>query len=761
MSLEQQRIIESDARHIFVAAAAGSGKTRVLVQRYLRFVRNGISPDRMLTITFTKKAAAEMKQRIVAALTAEGLDREAQAAETGPIQTLHSFCERVLRENALEAGIDPRFEIMDGRAKASLVERCVAEAIAGCLEDEDPLVEALVERLAGLSRFRDRDPHGKLKGVVRDLIGKFRGSEVRIEHLLAMARSPEALLQQWQEVILKSVPEHVKAQVTPGMEFAERLKSAYGDAKKPTWLGGEDTMADAENTCAVMRLAASTWQRMNAEMMRTARVDFTLLEQLAVDLTQRSTSVQERLRAQFDAVFVDEGQDLNPLQYQLVAALLTQHFMLVGDVNQSIYSFRLADPELFRHHPDRHQAQRFEITRNWRSDAGILAFVDAVFETRWTEYRRMAERPDVSVLDDLPPLSMEGVEVWLAPNPAEMQVAEAVKDLIESGVRPGDICVLCRRTQSAILIQRDLEHQKVRSRIVGGNDRYFTRLEVRDLANALRALVNPADDFALLATLRSPFAGISMDALILLAKPQPEGPPHGIDRLRSTPLSEADRATVDQFLSWFEPLGAYADRLSAHEAIAELFARSPFLPRLLRRHNGTQAYANARKLLTMAAAEPTLSPEAFANQVQETSSLRHQEAEAEAHDGEEYVSLTTIHKAKGLEYPVVVVADIWKPFPQSKDGVVADPRLPMAVVQLHKGNKTSIYDRFLRELEHERQKDEEWRTTYVALTRAKHRLCVVCPTGQGKVSVGREIPRLLRLKPEEPPPGLRIRYLGG
>lgn len=760
MSLEQQRIIESDARHLFVAAAAGSGKTRVLVQRYLRFVRNGISPDRMLTITFTKKAAAEMKQRIVAALTAEGLDREAQAAETGPIQTLHSFCERVLRENALEAGIDPRFEIMDGRAKASLVERCISQTIAGCLGEEDPLVEALIERLAGLPEFRDRDPHGKLKGAVRDLVRKFRGSEVRIEQLMAMARSPEALLQQWQEVILRSVPEHVRAQVSPGPEFAERLRSAYGDAKKPTWLKGEDTMTDAENTCAVMRLAAATWQRLNAEMMRTARVDFTLLEQLAVDLTQRSTVVQERLRAQFDAVFVDEAQDLNPLQYQLIEALLTQHFMLVGDVNQSIYSFRLADPELFRHHPDRHGAQRFEITSNWRSDAGILAFVDAVFESRWPEYRRMVERPDVSGLD-VPPLSMEGVEVWLSPTPAELQVAEGVKDLVESGIRPGDICVLCRRTQSALLIQRDLEHLNVRSHIVGGNDRYFTRLEVRDLANALRALVNPADDFALLATLRSPFAGISMDALVLLAKPHPERPPHVVDRLRSTQLSEPDRATVDQFLSWFEPLGAYADRLSAHEAIAELFARSPFLPRLLRRHNGAQAYANARKLLTMAATEPTLSPEAFANQVQETSSLRHQESEAEAHDGEEYVSLTTIHKAKGLEYPVVVVADIWKAPPRRDEGVVADPRLPMAVVQLHKQNKATIYDRFLRELVHERQTDEEWRTAYVALTRAKHRLCVVCATGQGKASVGRELPLVLRLKPDEPPLGLRIRHLRG
>lgn len=110
---EQQAVIDAPESAFTVIAAAGAGKTFVLVERYLRHVEDeGLGADQILTITFTKKAAAEMKSRIVGRLRTKGLFDQAQVAETGPIQTIHSFCERLLRENALEAGLDPQFEIM-------------------------------------------------------------------------------------------------------------------------------------------------------------------------------------------------------------------------------------------------------------------------------------------------------------------------------------------------------------------------------------------------------------------------------------------------------------------------------------------------------------------------------------------------------------------------------------------------------------------------------------------------------------------------
>ena len=142
----QKEVVEAREPHLVVIAGAGAGKTSVLVQRYLRFVREGIPPSNILSITFTRKAAAEMKKRIVDTLREEGLFEAAREAETGPIQTVHSFCERLLRENAIAAGLDPEFEILAEAAKAEARE----EAIQGAMGDppDESSVRNLLHELA-------------------------------------------------------------------------------------------------------------------------------------------------------------------------------------------------------------------------------------------------------------------------------------------------------------------------------------------------------------------------------------------------------------------------------------------------------------------------------------------------------------------------------------------------------------------------------------------------------------------------------------
>ena len=771
---EQRRVIESDDPHLVVAAAAGSGKTRVLVERFLRLVSQGYRPDQILTITYTRKAAAEMKRRIVDELKKAGNAEAAQIAETGPIQTVHGFCERTLRENAIAAKLDPDFEIIEQGDQSALVSRSITESLAlPFAEDEEDsfateLVEALAGRRGGAKAGQEQDsPHQVLIDSVSRVISKFRGTSMTVSDLERMAESPEALLATWREQVLDSLPESVREALVPEGTLDEQLAGAYKAAKvaKPRWVRPQeepDTVA-ARHTVALLHLAAAAWRKIEADMTRRAKLDFILLERLAVDLVVQNPSVRARLAKQYPIVFVDEAQDLNPMQYQLLDALTCGHRMLVGDAQQSIYGFRLADVDLFRNHPVRAEIVPLPLSKNFRSEPGILAFVDAMFKQVWGErYRPMGEDGNVIYLDSAPKPAFDGVELWPLEQRDTSAVARMVADLVAEQKQARDVCILVRRSSYGADLLRRLERIGVKAQLVGGTERYFTRMEVRDVANALRALVNPHDDFSLLATLRSPFAGVSLDAITMLAA--------GEDKKQSvysqlsdgggvTAIPEDDLRIIAEFRAWFDPMSRYADRLAAWEAIGELYATSPFLEALARRSNHAQLLANVRKLLALATAQPEMGPAEFAERVRETQRLGHREGEAPVDDeGVDAVTIMTIHKAKGLEFPVVVVPETHDQIARPPWGwVMADARMPMVATRFPGGG--NIYAEFLSFAEGARGSEEEWRVLYVALTRAKSRLCVVIDPRKRTDSYAGLMAKHLGFSAESHPLGVRVREL--
>jgi len=768
---QQREVIESDHPHLLITAAAGSGKTGVLVEKFLRLVRQGRQPDEILTITFTRKAAAEMKRRIVARLLEDGNAHAAQIAETGPIQTLHGFCERLLRENSVAAGLDPEFEILDGAESRRLLARSVAEALTVGFEDPDdePVIE-LVRTLAGRGGGRRGaldSPHQVLIRSVEMIVDKFRGSRIDVDELDRMGANPEGLAASWVAAASCTLPQEVAELWSQPGTTVGLLAAACKQAgiQRPNWLMPLDDGVEvaARHTCALLQLAARTWRRLERDMIRSHRLDFVLLERLAVDLVSNVDQVRERLAQQYPVVFVDEAQDLNPMQYRLLGCLEGASRMLVGDEQQSIYAFRLADVELFRNHPAETGVAPLSLTLNFRSDPGILAFVDTLFGTIWPSYRPMAAEGNVIDLAGAPVPSFEGVELW----PMEqrdtigvaMRVRGLVEDVVREGGRPGDICVLVRQSQFGIDLLRRLQRMGVLARLAGGTERYFTRMEVRDVANMLRALVDPGDDFSLLASLRSPFVDLSLDGIVLLSADREAGP-NVYHRLRNVPLSEADQAKIEGFTTWFDPLSRSADRMGAAEVIAELFAITPYLERLARRVNGPQLLANSRKLLALAAGRPEEGPVEFAERVRETQGLGHKEGEAPIDDeGADSVQIMTIHKAKGLEFPVVVVpethARTTKRF--SRD-VRVDARIPM-VTTAFTGGKSPI-SLFIEEREAMRDMEEEWRVLYVALTRAERRLCVVIDPRNRPDTFAGAIGKAVGFKPDSPPLGVRIREEG-
>lgn len=498
-------------------------------------------------------------------------------------------------------------------------------------------------------------------------------------------------------------------------------------------------------------------------MIRSYRLDFVLLERLAVDLVTNSDEVKQRLARQYPVVFVDEAQDLNPMQYRLLGCLEEATRMLVGDEQQSIYAFRLADVELFRNHPAETGVAPLALTRNFRSDPGILAFVDTMFSTIWATYKPMADTGNVHFLAGVPRPSFEGVELW----PMEqkdtigvaLRVRSLVEDVVREGGRAGDICVLVRQSQYGIDLLRRLQRMGVLARLAGGTERYFTRMEVRDVANMLRALVDPGDDFSLLAALRSPFVDLSLDGIVMLSSDRDAGP-NVYHRLRHVPLGETDQAKLEAFATWFDPLSRSADRMCAADVIAELFAVTPYLERLARRVNGPQLLANSRKLLSLAAGRPEEGPVEFAERVRETQGLGHKEGEAPIDDdGADSVQIMTIHKAKGLEFPIVVVPETHaRTTKRFNRDVRVDARIPM-VTTAFAGGKSPI-SVFMEERETQRDLEEEWRVLYVALTRAERRLCVVIDPRNRPDTFAGAIAKAVGFNADTPPPGVRLREEG-
>ncbi|HEY0867076.1 MAG TPA: UvrD-helicase domain-containing protein, partial [Fimbriimonas sp.] len=715
---EQLAAINASVPRFVVTAAAGAGKTFVLVERYLRHIMGGeADPDQILTITFTKRAAFEMKTRIVRSLREKGWYDAAQEAETGPIQTIHSFCERLLRENALEAGLDPGFDILSEAGAIRLTNECVREALSAPL-DEEPHARSLLSYLAGRPKFgENRSPYAVLESAIGEVLGRLRSTgqnplEVSNRHL-----DPGPLREIWESFLLEQADAAIQSAFAniEAPTFHERLKQAHKtvDNRVPGWLKAPTSEAvereALEHACGLVQLACAAWWRVEREMDARQQLDFTELERRGVRLLESSEVTRQRVADKYRIVMVDEAQDLNPQQYRLLTNLEPRVQMFVGDAQQSIYGFRDADRELFLHRAAEHHELR--LTANKRSTEGVLNAIDRVFGQLWTGSYLPMNAQEID-LDDLTPPCHEGVEAWHHPAKDTDLTVTYVRSLLDEGEMPRDIAILTRDASCAVELRDYLVKSGMPARVVGGSERFYTRLEVRDLANALRAVADPYDDFSLLACLRSPMAGISLDAIFLLG-----AAPNVIERLGSfvSPV-EADRPKIESFLGWYLPLKAYADRLSAWEVLAEIFAKSDYLPALARRDRAEQLLANARKLLTLAAEEPELGPLEYAERVREIQDLRHKEGDAPAGaDDANEITIMTIHKAKGLEFPVVVVPQTWKRLVAQTPDLLVDAKAGLVAAKF--GKEPCLAHRFLAEERKRRAVEEELRVLYVALTR--------------------------------------------
>lgn len=834
---QQRAVIDNRGGSLLVSAAAGTGKTRVLVERIMKKVADeGCEISDFLIITFTTAAAAELRGRIIDELSARSaaaptdrhLRRQKSMAVGASIGTIHSFCGDTVREYAHTLGIGPDFRISDETENSEIKDEVLADLVDGRYED--------IEAYPGFAELVDTLSAGRRDDILTQTVlsahsglqshpypRKWMEAELhRLDDIASLNDPSETawgkyLLDEALKVTEYWLKEFIFAQ--SDISADEKLRKAYGDSWSETLRGlselrdalvlsweaahrarrvefprigrtpegygylkekrdrcknemkkiagtfslsapqvFEDMKKGREITGAFLALVLDFDSAYEKEKNRRNVLDFNDLEHLALKvlldpLTDRPSEAALDIGEKYDEVLVDEFQDINAVQNLIFSAITDRNLFMVGDVKQSIYRFRLADPSIFidyyKRYPDWTDAEDGEprkilLSRNFRSDNSILDSVNFVFQEIMTSDFCGMDYTEREYL--VPGIDREGSD----PNPVELYVldragfeesdiaqvkdieprfvAKRVRELIDGeGYEPGEIVILLRSVAGkAWRYDRELKRLGIPTSS-GGNDFYHTR-EIMALTSALEIIDNPTRDVPLIAAMSSPLFGFTHNELaeirmtgngesffeaLCKASEKSSKCERFIQALNRLRLTSSDMSV--QNLLWL--LIDETDALSVYGAMENGLARRAGIMRMLEyagkfERDGHKGLFRFLKMFKNAGEKGKLTG-----------------PEIPAQGGG--VQIMSVHSSKGLEFPVVILADMAKDFNREdiKGSVLIDPELGVGI-KLRDMDRKICYSTMARDAVADKisleNRQEELRVLYVAMTRAEKKLIMTC-----------------------------------
>jgi ATP-dependent exoDNAse (exonuclease V) beta subunit len=753
---EQRAAIDARGR-VFVSAGAGTGKTAVLVERFVSAVcERGVDVDSILVITYTRKAAGELRARIRRELRARGRHDLARELDGAWIATIHGFCNRLLKTYPFEAGLDPRFRELDEAQAAVLAGEAFDRALDEFCASEEP------ERLQLLATYGARGLRRMLTGIYETLRSSGRplllelgerpllGESVErlrdAARCLADDRDATELARANAARLLEAVDAEPRADrlvdLSDHRARGERA-ATYEEARRSVEQAALDELAMRDRD--LLQLLLDGFAAAYAEAkQREGVLDFEDLQLAARELLRGTPALREREHLRFRSIMVDEFQDTNRLQCELIDLLADgpgePELFFVGDEFQSIYGFRHADVEVFRERRAQ-EGGGLALARNYRSRPEVLAAVNFLFREEFgDEYQPLAASGDFPdpvfghpvelLITDKASYAGTGLH-WRR---AEAQhIARRVKELIDTGVAtPGEIVLLFAAGTDAEWYEEELRRVGLATYRATGRG-YFGQQQVVDLLAYLQLLQNRYDDRALVSVLASPFVGVSNDALVLIRRAASKRPLFaGLEKGPPPELDERDTRLLRAFRQRYDRLVAQLPRLSLERLCEQIVAEHDYDLAVLAQWDGRRRYANLRKLARLARSyEELRGPdiEGFVRFVREQEAVGAKELEAVAEEeGADAVRLLTIHAAKGLEFKVVVVADAGRDRPPPGGDEIlalADGRFGFRVADPVTSKRRGAFDyeavRAAREAE---DRAERLRLYYVAMTRAIDRLIV-------------------------------------
>ncbi|MCH8813658.1 MAG: UvrD-helicase domain-containing protein [Chloroflexi bacterium] len=800
----RETIREALDETLFVQAGAGTGKTSALVDRVVSLVLSGRSIERIVAITFTDRAAAELRERVRTGLESQLLetpDKESviqtaiSSLDRAQISTIHSFCQALLHRHAAEARIDPSFDVQDEvLAERRFQERWrfFLEAEAADLDSTKAIDRALalglatweIEALASeLSSRQELAPR-----LERDLP---EAPEPRWPDVSAMRRSLEELgldraepddrLRLKAEALLalvESIDRQLDDREAALAAGAVTLETRWKVSSAAAWGGGAVRNAVIHGCSAICEELKQTLRDARASALadvipmivrfvaedarergRRGTLTFDDLIVRVRDLLRDDAQAVRSLRSRYEAMLIDEFQDTDPLQVEIALSFATDpdsgkiepgRLFVVGDPKQSIYRFRRADMAVYSQAREQfgREGSRFpQLALNRRSRPALLEWLNPVFGKMIGEGTNPEVQPAYANIEPFRTQELSGPGIaWLGDespgNAREVREVEAQaltaqclavlkegwevvdRDGSVRSARLSDIAVLIPTRGILPALERTLLSAGVPYRVEGGSLVYRTQ-EVRDLTNCLTAIDDPADEVAIVAALRSPaFTCSDLD----LARFRADGGRFnylggGLDD-REGPVAEGLRILADYHQGRHDgSLASVVERFASERGIVEIgildagdrnsFRRVRFLVDQARRFE---------------AAGP-MSLRAFIRWLENRSEGRILDNEAAAlDDDEDAVRITTIHGAKGLEFPIVFLAGLsWYPRDRASTYAVdrAKGEAAVCIGTKYRGSRFELgpVDR-LNEQEGKHEEAEYARLLYVGATRARDHLVV-------------------------------------
>ena len=841
LTREQRAAADSRGGDLLVSAAAGSGKTRVLVERLMGWVAQGEDIDRFLVITFTNAAAAELRDRIAGAIhtrlaQAPGdrhLRRSAILVYKAPICTIDAFCLDLLRQWGHLAGLDPDFRLCDEAEGDELRRRALEEVLEeryANIRNDAPFA-ALVDALSGerddqtleevilamhkqvqaqadpaawlMDRRRDfvlpqgagpeDTPWGKvllddaleLTGhwleAMRDLRDEIYFDELLNQNytptlgdtIAGLERLRDALGRGWDHaaacfpVPFPRPGGKRKGNTDPALKervsaLRKRCRAQLTDLGARFGVAGDQAMEDLRAAAPAMTALLEVTAQFDAAFIRLKRrrrlIDFADGEHLAARLLREEDGSPSQLALdvgrQFREVMVDEYQDTNQVQNAIFGALSGGgRLFMVGDVKQSIYRFRLAEPGIFldKLDPARPgEGRKVLLSHNFRSRPEVLEGVNFIFrsvmtraagELDYTEEAalrpgRAAPPPDPRYqvelnCVDLSALTDEGEEEKADKDLiAARAVARRVRELLDSGLPVGDRPV---RAEDIVILMRSpnpvlrhyaaaLEEQGLPWSADGGRE-FFGTTEISATTALLQVLDNPRQDVALLAALRSPLFGFTPDRLARL-RAQAGGTVY--DCLAAgAARGEAD---CGDFLSLLSGLRELAAEESSHRLLWHIYGRLDVPAVFAAMPDGQRRRANLMALYDEAARFESGGHRGLMAFLLHLSRMMENEVPVPVPGGETGgVRILSIHHSKGLEFPVALVCGLDRQFNEAdaKATILFHPELGLGPkrVDRKRGLRYTTIARDAVALQIRRRlRAEEMRLLYVAMTRAEHKL---------------------------------------
>ena len=851
---DQKKVIELRNRNILVSAAAGSGKTAVLVERIMKMVCDETSPvdvDRLLVVTFTKAAAAEMKERVGAAIRKRleeqpnngYLQRQETLVSHAQITTIDSFCSYILRNHFGEIDLDPVFRVADEGElkllKKDILKELLEEEYGAKRQEFLHFVECyasgknddvLEELILKLYEFSVSDPFpeewleslesnqgvctdGKIldhvKRILQSLLDEnkqaillcqsacgpiFYEDALHNDQLLLKNCLSATTYQEFSEAIRgrsftalsrkKMPPETDEEKKEAVKNIRNRMKKLLENLEKQFFYMPSEMILEAERIAEpakkeLVKLTLEFSKRFTEKKRKRNIVDFSDMEHLALKIlvTRKDgdcvpTDVAKGYAEYFEEIMIDEYQDSNLVQELILTSISKKAFgghnlFMVGDVKQSIYRFRQARPELFMEKQESYTltegtSQRINLSKNFRSRKEVLDTVNFLFE-------RIMKKELGNIIYDEEAALYLGADMKEPENLMDVQSELMLLNLPEEGEEKIDkaeleasmiACKILEMTKNGkvtdkktgefrsaefgdmvILLRSMTGWSDTFSNVLGAygiptvtgtSTGYFSAMEIQTILNFLRVLDNQKQDIPLSAVLHSAIGNLDSSEMAMIRAACPDMPYHEAcvkyQQEGTVPLL---CKKLQDFWNLVTELRKAAEYLPIHKLLWEIYDKTSFEQLVRLQPNGEVRAANLQMLVQKALDFENTSYRGLFNFVRYIENLQKYEVdmgEAESGAGNENaVRIMSIHKSKGLEFPIVFVSGLAKKFNKqdARERIALHPELGLGADAIDPEKRIKIPTIGKKMIQKQIELEslgEELRVLYVALTRAREKM---------------------------------------